>query len=360
MLEKVWKKILRRELLLWPIPAFGLWLVSMVYRVGFALKRGAGTAQVKLDLPVVSVGNIAVGGTGKTTLVAFLGRFLLNEGIRVGVVSSGYGRAATEPVVQPGYKIIKMDAATTGDEVRLLAELLPEALFSVDRSKAQAAQNAASTGEVDILLVDDAFQHYGLHRDLDIVTYDAGVPENQLKPFPLGLLREPVSALSRADVIIITRSDFARDLSSIRRRLKRINDRAEHYHARFVADMLIGRERSLPVKYLEDKSVFLFAGIGNFGVLKKQVSALCSDLDEAWELADHQRYDEKLLIELKEAADGHDSDLILTTAKDWVKLGNFDFGREIYYLTQSVDLDPGEEKLVSFIQESFKLGKQSV
>ena len=129
MFEKYWKKILRRRRLsLLAIPALFLWLASFVYRLLFYLKKVTTKATVKVDVPVVSIGNITVGGTGKTPLVGFLARFTLDEGYRVAVVSSGYGRASDESVLEPGYKLQEyLSATVTGDEVKLLAQMLPEA-----------------------------------------------------------------------------------------------------------------------------------------------------------------------------------------------------------------------------------------
>jgi len=260
--------------------------------------------------------------------------------------------------MEPGYKVQKRPADETGDEVQLLAALLPEAIFSVDRSKSAAAQCLADSASVDLIIVDDGFQHFGLARDLDIVTYDAAVSRRMLKPFPYGVLREPLSALKRADVIIITRSNFARDRGLLQRRLKQINPDAAYYYAPFIIDELVGHDRRLPVKYLEDKSVFLFAGVGNFGPLRRQVAALSGDLDYAMELSDHQLYNQRLLSKIKLLANRFDSDVIVTTGKDWVKLGDFDFGREIYYLTQSIDLDPGEEKLIAHLHDKLGLKRR--
>jgi tetraacyldisaccharide 4'-kinase len=360
MFEKQWKHIIRREgLSLYAIPAFFLWIVSLFFRLGSAIYRTRKRHQTRIDIPVVCIGNITVGGTGKTPMVAFLGRFLLNDGFRVGIVSSGYGRTSPEQILDPGYKVRQMDSSSTGDEVRLLAELLPEAIFSVAEKKVDAASHLAGAGGVDVVIVDDGFQHFELARDVDIVTYDGGIEERLLKPFPYGVLREPMSALKRADVIVITRSKFVRDLRDLQQELRAINPEADCYSASFSADQLIGREQTMNVKYLEDKSVFLFAGVGNFRTLERQVTALCGDLDFALELDDHQRYDDALLRHIKQMADKHDSDLILTTGKDWVKLGNFDFDREIYYLNQTIDLDPGEEKLIAYLQERLNLNKQT-
>lgn len=360
MLELYWKKVVtRRQLSLLSIPAFFLWLASLVYRVGFFLKKKFTRVKVSVDIPVICIGNITVGGTGKTPVVAQLAGYLMRDGHRVGIVSSGYGRLRHQPFIEPGYKVQEMPVAVAGDEVKHLAFLVPEAVFSVADVKAEAAKRLAEAKLVDVLIVDDGFQHFALDRDIDIVTYDAGIKRKFLRPFPYGLLREAMSALKRADVIIITRAKFAKDLHGLKQRLKRICDDAEHYHAQFTATHVIGHNQTLSVKYLEDKSVTLFAGVGNFGSLRRQVSALCADLDHAMELSDHQEYDEELLNKIKSIADEHDSDLILTTGKDWVKIEHFDFDREIYYLNQTVDLDPGEEKLVAYLQKKLNLKRRA-
>jgi tetraacyldisaccharide 4'-kinase len=177
-----------------------------------------------------------------------------------------------------------------------------------------------------------------------------------LKMFPRGVLREPLRAIRRADVVVVTRSKFARDLNRLLQRLQKVHPGGEFYHAQFSADDLVGREERRSIKYLEDKSVFLFAGVGNFRALRKQVAALAADIDCAMELSDHQQYDRELLEQIRDAAATAGSDLILTTGKDWVKLGDFDFGREVYYINQRLDLDPGEEKLLAYIMQ--KLGFQ--
>jgi tetraacyldisaccharide 4'-kinase len=359
VLERIWKKIIRRKpYSLWTFPALLLWVCSFGYRLFYWIHRSRATPAIRLEVPVISIGNITVGGTGKTPLVELLARSFLDDGFRVGIVSSGYGRPSQVSFMEPGYKMQKRSADETGDEVQLLAELLPEAIFSVDRSKSAAARRLDDSGSVDLMIIDDGFQHFSLARDLDIVTYDAAVSRRILKLFPYGVLREPLSALKRAGIIIITRSNFTRDRGLLQRKLKQINPDAAYYYAPFIVDELVGHNRRLSIKYLEDKSVFLFAGVGNFGPLRKQVAALSGDLVYALELSDHQQYNRRLLSKIKLLANKFDSDVIITTGKDWVKLGGFDFGREIYYLAQSIDLDPGEEKLVVHLHHKLNLRRQ--
>lgn len=356
MIERLWKQmVFHKRFSGWTLVALFCWPLAWLYRLGFWLVRQFAGAPVSLGVPVISIGNITVGGTGKTPTIEFIARGLLNEGYKVGIVSRGYGRASHETVVEPGYKIQRMEVGLVGDEVKYLANSLPEAIFSVDDSKTEAGLRLVESEQLDLVLVDDGFQHCSLKRDIDLVTYDAALPERALKLFPRGVMREPLGSLKRADIVILTRSDFATDIHNLRKRLIRKSPRAEFYLARFTADELVGRENRWPVKYLEDKSIYLFAGIGNFLAFKKQVGALSADIDAQMELADHQEYTSELLGKIKSEAVRHDSDLLLTTGKDWVKLGDYDFGREVCYLNQIVDLDPGEEKLISRIKTRLAL-----
>jgi len=351
MLEQIWKRTLRaKPLSVWTPLILCLWICSLLFRLAASVWKAFQRTEPPLAVPVVSVGNITVGGTGKTTIVELLAQRLLDDRYRVGLASSGYGRRDMQrSFVEPGYRVQRMDVAATGDEVMMLAHSLPQALISVDRFKATAARNLADSGEVDLIVVDDGFQHLRLHRDIDIVTYDAAVTKRHLKAFPLGVLREPLTALGRADVVIVTRANFTRDITQLRQKLASLSPDANFFQAQFVPDQLIGADQTRPLKYPKDKSVFAFAGIGNFEPFRRQVDALAGDLDMALELSDHQDYDPKTLNRIKKIVDQHDSDIIVTTGKDWVKLGDFDFRREICYLSQTVDLDPGEETLHDYL-----------
>ncbi len=360
MLESLWKKILRRKpLSLWNLAVPFLWVMSVIYRLLAWFNRKWHREKIQLPVPVISVGNISVGGTGKTPVVDFLARSFIEEGFRVGIVSSGWGRQSEQSFIEPGYRVQTMSPTVTGDEVKFLAMQLPEAIFAVSTSKTTAAQQVVNTGKVDLIIVDDGFQHYPLARNIDIVTYDAAVPKRQLKLFPLGVLRESTQALKRADIVLITRTNFSKDITLLRKKLSTLNPHADQYRAQFIIKELVGKRQRLPVKYLSDKSVLLFAGVGNFSPLRKQVDALAGDLKYALELSDHQEYTEDVLREIKDLASQNDVDVIITTGKDWVKIRDFDFGCEIYYLVQTVDLDPGEEKLVARLQKALALDKRN-
>ncbi|MDZ4724480.1 MAG: tetraacyldisaccharide 4'-kinase [candidate division Zixibacteria bacterium] len=358
MLEYFWKKILRRKgISLWHIPALVMWVLSLLFWPISVFHRGRKRDQLKLSLPVISVGNITVGGSGKTPLVELIASELLNDNIRVGIVSSGYKRLTTDSFIAPGYKVQTMDVDQTGDEIMLLAHLVPNAVFSVASRKSEAALKLADSNLVDVIVVDDGFQHQSLARDIDIVTFDAAVARRKLRMFPYGVLREPLSALKHAEVIIITRANVAKDITGLQRRLKKeINPSAEYFSAHFKSDELIGRSQTMPVKYLDDKAVFLFAGVGSFAALQKQVVSLSGNLVGYYEFSDHQIYTPSILEKIKKQAEKRKAEVIVTTGKDWVKLGGFDFGREIYFLNLVLDLNPSEEHLTRFLKSQLQLG----
>lgn len=360
MFERLWKRILRRRgLSPWSIPALLLWVVSLGYYAGARINRARMRPKLRVNVPVISIGNIAVGGSGKTPMVASLARALISEGHRVGIVSSGYRRTGVGQFVEPGHILSARRADETGDEVLLLARGLPDALFAVHPVKAEAARLIAETGEVDVIIIDDGFQHFGLHRDLDIVMFDAAVPRKWLRTFPYGILREPITTLSRADAVVITRANFATDISGLKARITKFAPRAMWYDARYQSHQLVGEKRRRPVKYLEDKSVLLFAGVGHFDSLQRQVLAMAGTLVHALELSDHQRYDEATVERIRQLMKRYTPDVVLTTGKDWVKARHFDFGDEFYYLDLAVDLNPGEEHLTALVQKRLGLTRKN-
>lgn len=161
----------------------------------------------KLPCPVISVGNVTVGGTGKTPMTLHLAEMLRAGGLRVAVVSRGYGRLSEETgtVVSDGRSIL-CDAAHAGDEPYLMAHLLEGVPVVVGQDRYAAGHTAWSRFKPDLILLDDAFQHQRLWRDLNLVLLDAQSPYGNGHLLPRGPLREPLTGLKRADAIILTRS----------------------------------------------------------------------------------------------------------------------------------------------------------
>ncbi|MBC8142421.1 MAG: tetraacyldisaccharide 4'-kinase, partial [Armatimonadetes bacterium] len=164
----------------------------------------------RLPVPVVSVGNLSSGGTGKTPATAFLAEHFVSTGKRVVILSRGHGGAgerANEPrIVSDGEKVL-LSPEEAGDEPVLLANLLPGVPVIVCRDRRKSGRLAVEMFAPDIVLLDDGLQYWQLHRDFDIILLDAKAPFGNGYVLPRGLLREPPSHLARADAVVLTRAD---------------------------------------------------------------------------------------------------------------------------------------------------------
>ncbi|HEX8922279.1 MAG TPA: tetraacyldisaccharide 4'-kinase, partial [Pyrinomonadaceae bacterium] len=192
-------------------------LYSAVTRARLALYRRGALRVHQISAPVISVGNITTGGTGKTPIVEWIARAVAKEGRRVCILTRGYGRADARRrvLVSDGERILA-EAREGGDEPRLLAEKLQGMAAVVsDADRVGAARWAESNLKSDLFILDDGFQHLRIARDLDIVAVDATNPWGGGRLLPTGRLREPLSGLTRADLIILTRTEQAPEIDSL-------------------------------------------------------------------------------------------------------------------------------------------------
>src|ERR1043165_499657 len=200
-------------------------LYGALVRTRLRLYRSGFLKSEKVGSPVISVGNITAGGTGKTPLVEWVARALAGEGRRACVLTRGYGRAdeRRRVVASDGERVLA-DFEECGDEPRLLAERLVGAASVVcDRDRVAAARWAREHLGADAFVLDDGFQHLRIARDLDIVTLDATEPWGGGHLLPRGRLREPPSSLARADCVVITRAELAGDLETLRAEAARLS-----------------------------------------------------------------------------------------------------------------------------------------
>ncbi len=186
-------------------------MLSVLYGIGAAASMWARSLRpVRVGVPVISVGNLVAGGTGKTPLVVYLARLLSSDGANVVIVSRGYGRRSRGPLVVSRGDGPAVSWQEAGDEPYLMALLTKGARVLVAARRADAVRAALAEGSVDVVLLDDGFQHVGLARDLDIVAVDASAPLGNGHLLPAGTLREHPLGIARAGVIVATRCDQAR------------------------------------------------------------------------------------------------------------------------------------------------------
>ncbi len=272
--------------------------------------------------PVVSVGNITVGGTGKTPVAVRVANLLSERGRRVALLLRGYKGRAIQ------FDADQRDRAAgqwrqESDEAMVLKRRCPSATVMVNPNRLASARQAVSRG-ADMLVLDDGFQHRKLGRDLDIVLVDATVPYGHGHLLPRGLLREPTRSLRRADLIVMTRSDQIDETNRtlLRRRLRQLSGDKPVIQA---VHRIVGFTdiKGSDMASFEGPSVMqavIFAGIANFASFRRSVEELGVKVLAAYEYPDHHDYSNDEMAALADVASNLEANVILTTEKDAVKL----------------------------------------
>ena len=310
----------------------------------------------KLDAPVISVGNITTGGTGKTPLVEHIARVFAAEGRTVCILTRGYGRENPKArvLVSDGRRILASENES-GDEPRLLAENLAGiAAVISDRDRFVAGRWALSELGCDALILDDAFQHLRLARDLDVVTIDAMEPWGGGLLLPGGRLREPRSGLSRADCIVITRADQARDLNSLKREIDGLSNHRPLFTSRMRVRGLRrfgtgAAEEETPCKPDMATPVAPFCAIGNPRSFIRQVEEEGYEIGGVSIFPDHHRYNQRDLNRIVDKARRAGATSLITTAKDAVKLRSLVVDLPGYVLDIEICIDE-EARFVEMIR----------
>jgi tetraacyldisaccharide 4'-kinase len=294
------------------------------YRGAVAVRRAAyrrGLLQrTKLPVPVISVGNLTFGGTGKTPTVIALARDLVRMGRRPAILTRGYKRLDDGQVVVVGPEP-RQTAAEIGDEPLEMARRLPGVPVVVDADRARGGAEAQRLG-ADVVLLDDGFQHLRLERDLDLVLIDAGDPWGGGRLPPLGRLREPVAALERANAVLITKapSEWRPLVAEIERVIDRIAPRLQVFISRVRPSRVhVPGEGWLGSEVLIGRRVMAFAALGRpDGFADTLADAGAEIVTSRW-FPDHHAYNEQELSEVVDQA-AKASAIPVTTAKDAVKL----------------------------------------
>jgi tetraacyldisaccharide 4'-kinase len=279
--------------------------------------------QQMLASRVISVGNLSVGGTGKTPVVIALANALQRNGRHVGVISRGYGRRREDAIleVSDGRSVLG-DPVEVGDEPLLIAERCPGVAVAVGANRYKTGQYVLSRFNLDTLLLDDGFQHLALKRDVDIVVVDATEALSNDYLLPRGRLREPLSALRRASLALVTR---ARQVSNLRQQMKVLGTVAPELPVCLTDFKIVGlwklgtRDRESE-SALKGQRVVAMSGIGNpqsFQTLLTSLGAIV--LDHAI-FPDHHYYTREEVRRVVKMAEQLRADRIVTTEKDAMKL----------------------------------------
>ena len=315
---------------------FILYLISLCYGIAIflrALLYKAGIFKsVKVPMKVISVGNLTLGGTGKTPFVICLSR-MLNDQLkkRVSVLIRGYG----------------------WDEQNMLKKKMPDIPILVGEDRARSAHKAIKLYGSDTAVLDDGFQHWELDRDLDIVLVDSRNPFGNRKLFPRGILRESLNALRRADVVVFTKIDKSKcDLDGIKSEIRRYkNDMIflEAVHKPICIRDLRNR-KDVGLTYFKGKRLMLLSSIGDPSYFEETVKDFGADIAEHMIFPDHHNYTQADMAYILKRCDERKFDFVLMTEKDEVKIRRMSLSFEKYIpmtLVVEMEIVAGKELLIA-------------
>ncbi|MCW5200612.1 tetraacyldisaccharide 4'-kinase [Desulfobulbus sp. F4] len=329
-----------------PLYSFAMRLREQFYANGVL-------ASTALDVPVISVGNLTLGGTGKTPLVQHLARLLQRSGFHPAIISRGYGGATKERIniVSDGGRPL-LDASYVGDEPRMLAETLPGVPVLTGIVRKLPAAKAVEMG-ADVLLLDDGFQHLAVRRDLDLVLFSADRLAGNSRVFPGGDLREPVRALYRANAFVLTGADegnIARAASFRNLLHEKFPGRPVFFSGSrpvgLVRQIKDGRRLPAQQDELTGRRCFAFCGIARPESFQKTLQQLAIEPAAFKALPDHHAYKEQAVLQLVQAAEKAGADCLLCTEKDLVKLRGFALALPLYGVIMQAAPESGLDKLV--------------
>ncbi len=309
-----------------------------LYARGVLASRG-------LDCPVVAVGNITVGGTGKTPAVELAVRTLLDLGHRPGVLSRGYGRRGGGVQVVADAASIRLDAEEAGDEPFLLARRLPGVPVVVGSNRYEAGRLARERFGITALVLDDGFQHRTLRKDLEIVMARAANPWGNGRLLPGGPLREPLDGLARADLVVATGARRAEDAAEVWATLERLAPGVPVLTAVHVPTECFESSamRFVPLSVLGNAKLLAFAGIGSPTGFQRTLGETAVVVAGFEPFADHHWYTREDLTRLDRRAADLGADGLVTTEKDWVRLRALPpLRRPLYVLSVRLRLTSGE------------------
>ena len=314
-----------------------------------------------VNVPVMSVGNLTLGGTGKTPMVAYLTQWILSQKLRPGLISRGYRKG--ESCDGPNGKRLN-------DEGMELAIRYPNVPHLQSADRYAVAIQMLGEQKVDLLILDDAFQHRRMKRDLEIVLLDSQAPFGGGHIFPRGLLRESVRSLARAHAVLLSRADLVSQLrrQEIREQVEKLAPSAiwgeiihrpslliSSFQATLREDSQINTEqsgffgqRTAPVDFLAGKRILAFSGIAKPEAFRKTLIDCRAEITKFISFSDHHHYTSREIERLSQEVKECEADIAVCTMKDLVKIHKRTLGeKELWALAVGIDFLHGEQELKS-------------
>ncbi|MDD5435360.1 MAG: tetraacyldisaccharide 4'-kinase [Nitrospira sp.] len=302
-----------------------LTFLSYLYKLIWIIRKwmyDKGIFKIKqLPSPVICVGNITAGGTGKTPTVMYIAKLLQEKRYRPVVLTRGYKRRSNAPVlpVSDGHKILTTPGES-GDEPYLMALGLKNIPVIVGADRYRSGRFAIEKFGNNLFILDDGFQHLKLYRDINILLIDASNPFGNGAMLPAGILREPLTGISRADCIIISRANEG-DKAKVEDAIRSYNKQSPVFHSTLmITGISDSSGETYSPDYIKGKRALIFSGIGNPDSFKRSVDEMGGIIKNEIRFNDHHWYDIKDMEQISAQARDISADVIITTEKDMVRI----------------------------------------
>jgi tetraacyldisaccharide 4'-kinase len=332
-------------------------LRALLYRWGWFTEN-------KLPVPVLSVGNLTLGGTGKTPVVIMLADWLLAQGKRVAILSRGYRRTSEDLylLVSDGQRLL-VGPNEAGDEPFFMAQRCPQAIVAVGADRYELGDWVLDRFPVDCFILDDAYQHLGLYRDVNLLLIDATDVEGLAALVPAGRLREPLKAAARATAIMITRADAPAQVKEVCTTLQATlgwmpDPLQAVFHPESLMSVMSGT--SEPLSWSKGKTALLCSGVGHAGSFRSLVAQLGMRILDEVSYADHHAYTSEEVEQLKVKAAELRAELVVTTEKDACKLAALLQPTDNWWAVRlTTNIMVGEERLRRLVLERLKVDRKA-
>ena len=357
----------------WFVPFLSM--VSKVYGGAVKLRRifykKAVLKSKRLPCSIISIGNITVGGTGKTPMTIYVAQVVKQLGYKVAIISRGYkGKAEKVGGIVSDGRVLLMTPETAGDEPYMVANRLKDVPVIVGKNRFKAGRLAIQKFDPDVIVLDDGFQHLKLQRDLDLVLLDYRKPFGNGHLLPRGIMREPASVLFCANAIILTRSDTVNgnEMSSALKKLC-FYERKKPVYRTFIQPFvykIINKEKKVFEKNMQEalrqnsdcikgRTVFAFSGLADNHNFRRTLKSLKCNVSGYMEFPDHHSYSDRDLKDISAAAKRSMSGCLITTEKDYVRIANkIAWSIDLYVVSIEIEFGADVERFNGFIKDRLK------
>ena len=304
---------------------FFFYVLSLIYGAVLKLRAVLYEKEIlkseKPSCKVISIGNITAGGTGKTPMTVYLAEMLQNQGIKPVIISRGYkGKAEkTGGIVSNGQKIL-MDSGESGDEPFMMAERLKNIPVIVGKNRIKSSNLAVKYFNPDVILLDDGFQHLKLKRDINIVLIDSKHPFGNTHVMPRGMLREPLSALLRGDIFVLTRYNDKQNTIFRLNKLTAGKPIFTSFHKPYIYKIINKTKTDIKKIRIKGARAVVFSGIAKNEDFLKTVKEFKCNIVQQFEFPDHYLYSDRDINKIIYSIKNVHADLLITTEKDYARM----------------------------------------